>query len=59
MQEVQRSSLKQAYTMHQNSNKNMDTIKYETPAISLVYLTTEGVLCQSGTEDIEIDNGEW
>lgn len=37
----------------------MDTIKYETPSISLVYLTTEGVLCQSGTEDIEIDNGEW
>lgn len=45
--------------MHQNFNNDMETIKYETPVISLIYLTTEGVLCGSGTEDVEIDNGEW
>jgi hypothetical protein len=41
------------------NQRNMEIIKYEEPAISILQYMTEGILCASGTEDVELDHGEW
>ncbi len=32
---------------------------YMTPAVQVLELYSEGVLCNSVTEDLEFDDGEW
>jgi hypothetical protein len=41
------------------TQRNMEIIKYEEPAINILQYMTEGILCASGTEDVELDHGEW
>ena len=33
--------------------------KYVSPAVQVLELYSEGVLCNSVTEDLEFDDGEW
>ena len=37
----------------------MEDKQYQSPAIEVLELYSEGVLCQSTTEEVEFDDGEW
>lgn len=37
----------------------MEEKNYMTPAVQVLELCSEGVLCGSATEDVEFENGEW
>ena len=42
-----------------NIYKYMEEAIYMTPAVQVQELYSEGVLCQSTTEEVEFDDGEW
>ena len=37
----------------------MEENKYMSPTVQVLELYSEGVLCNSVTEDLEFDDGEW
>ena len=37
----------------------MEENTYMTPAVQVLELYSEGVLCSSVTEDVEFEDGEW
>ena len=40
-------------------NLHMEEMIYVSPAVEVQVLYSEGVLCQSTTEDVEFGDGEW
>lgn len=42
-----------------NIYKYMEEAIYMTPAVQVLELYSEGVLCDSVTEDVEFIDGEW